>query len=584
MSCRTRRSSADLALSFVLAWGSAACTGEGEGGRPSILLVSIDTLRQDRLGCYGYDAAGTPVLDELAETGVLFESAYTSVPVTLPSHASILTGTWPTWHGVRDNGSFQLDPEVVSVARVAQEAGYATGAVIAALPLAARFGLDQGFDAYDEAGRDEETALHGRRAPVVTAAAQAWLEQVGEGPFLLWAHYFDPHYPYAPPEPYRSQHGGDPYQGEVAATDAALGELIASARAHAGDENLIVVIVSDHGEGLGEHGEATHGQLLHDATMRVPLIFAGPGVPRQRRESAVVRTIDIAPTLAELCDLPVPASVQGRSLVPVWEGREQEARAAYLETHYPRLHHGWSALQGLVDTSWKWVEAPQVEGAERTELYHLHDDPAELENRATSERARAAEMSSALAELLASSTPTTPFAAQRDLEREVAEGLALLGYTGGEVELGETAPHPAAMLAVMEAYDLASYYLSLGRPPSALEHLEAVEAREPGGVSALELRARYELGTHRAWPDRLQRAEDCAREAAVRSPSNGALWALLGEVLLARDELEPALEALEQGRERGHVIELALFREVLSAATAAGLEERARALSPAGGG
>ena len=358
----------------------------GQDGRWNLLLVTLDTTRRDRLGFYGGSGGLTPHLDSLAASGILFERAISPVPITLPAHATLLTGLDPQEHGVRNNGTFVLDDARVSVAEVLHEAGYATGAIIGAFPLEARFGLDQGFETYDDdfaqASQMLEWELTARRADVVTDRAIAWLEMNAAGPFFLWAHYFDPHAPYDPPEPYRGRHP-DPYDGEVAFMDAEVGRLLASLGRLGLCETTWVLAVADHGESLGEHGEATHSILIYGATQEVPCILVAPqtwrGLPPEKlrgvRREEVVGLRDLAPTLMNglgLARTALPAS--GSSLLPLVSGRGTGPRVVYIESLAPSLEHGWSELRGVRTADWSYIRAPQVE------LYDLRRDPRELHN------------------------------------------------------------------------------------------------------------------------------------------------------------------------------------------------------------
>ncbi|PYT05861.1 MAG: hypothetical protein DMF49_12895, partial [Acidobacteria bacterium] len=261
---------------LLLAWLGALPTPScRRSGRPVLLLVTIDTLRADHLGCYGYSTAATPVIDALAHEGTRFTAASTVTPLTLPAHATILTGRYPRSTGVRNNGMFTLPREELTLAEALKAAGYETGAFVGAFVLSSSFGLSQGFDIYDESfdmKRQGPTADE-RRADTVNAAVYRWLERRPSGPLFLWVHYFDPHARYEPPPPFDRQFASSPYDGEIANVDQALGKLLERLRSIAGRGELAVVLVADHGEGLGEHGEATHGLFVYESTLHVPLIL-----------------------------------------------------------------------------------------------------------------------------------------------------------------------------------------------------------------------------------------------------------------------------------------------------------------------
>ncbi|MFQ5791363.1 MAG: sulfatase, partial [Acidobacteriota bacterium] len=354
----------------------------------NVLLITIDTLRADRVGCYGYAAPTTPHIDSMAEEGVVFEKAIAQAPVTLPSHASLLTGTYPPTHGVRDNVTYQLSEASLTLAEVLEKQGYETAAFIGAFPLHRRFGLGQGFSHYDDRVGSQREAAAGffaeRRAEAVVDAALEGLGRVKSRPFFYWVHLFDPHVPYDPPSPVRERFR-DSYDGEVAYVDSQVGRLLQGLeRARLSDETLIV-LTSDHGESLGDHGERTHGFFIYDTTMHVPLILRHPSLGRPRRVDGQVRSVDIMPTVLDLLQVPVPREVQGESLRPALAG-EPFDRPAYTESYVPLVNFHWSPLRGLRYQGWKYIEAP------RPELYDLSRDPDEEDNRFEAEPERAASL------------------------------------------------------------------------------------------------------------------------------------------------------------------------------------------------
>ena len=348
-----------VVVAAVLVAGLAAAwygvrNGWGALARPtpvSVLLVSVDTLRADRLGSYGYTAASTPVLDRLAARGLRFAQAATVAPLTLPAHASLLSGTFPAFHGVRDNGSFYVGDEITTLAEVFKTRGYRTGGFVGAFVLDHRWGIAQGFDRYfdefDLSRYEMSVGLDAAQRPgsEVVDAALAWLSEQRDQPFLAWVHLYDPHSPYTPPEPYRSQFPATiqgAYDGEVAATDAQIGRLLEYLEGSGRLDHTIVVVVGDHGESLGEHGEQQHGFFVYDAAVHIPLIVAGPGVP-VRTVSEQVRIVDVMPTILDLVSAELPAAVQGTSLMPLGRGERLEL-LGFSETWYPRYHYGWSEL------------------------------------------------------------------------------------------------------------------------------------------------------------------------------------------------------------------------------------------------
>jgi len=338
-----------------------------------VVLVTIDTLRADATGFSGNRKASTPHLDRLAREGVVFDRARASSVVTLPSHATILTGLYPPDHGVRDNTGFRLDASIPTLATIARERGWATGAFVAAFPLDSRYGLDRGFDVYDDgyapSGTPGDFAMPERAAPEVVSAALAWWGAQKGRPRLLWVHLYEPHAPYRPAPPFGEKFRDEPYLGEVSAADAALGPLF-DALGPARDETLAVV-TSDHGESLGEHGEATHGLFAYEATLRVPLVVWAPGTLSPRRDEAAARHVDLLPTILERAGLPVPAGLPGRSLATPAAG---EPQSTYFEAMSASLNRGWAPLSGVVEGGWKLVHLPIPE------LYDLASDTAEATN------------------------------------------------------------------------------------------------------------------------------------------------------------------------------------------------------------
>ena len=347
--------------------------------RPNVLLITLDTTRADRLGSYGYSGASTPNLDRLAAAGVRFNRALSSAPLTLPAHASVMTGRHPYTHGVRNNGHFTLAADVPTLAAAFEAAGYETAAFVSSFVLDRQFGLARGFtrydDALDEAPAGGMTSLElERRGDRTVAAASDWLasrsSRTATQPFFLWVHLYDAHHPYVPPSPFREQFAGRPYDGEVAFDDALVGALLQ--RAGFGSATTMVVVAGDHGESLGDHGESTHGLFVYEAALRVPLIMAGPGLAASV-VSEPVGLIDVAPTILDIAGLGALPNADGRSLRALMTngGAGEEAPPVYAETYFPQFFMGWSPLRTIQTGRWKFIEAPEPE------LYDLLADPAE---------------------------------------------------------------------------------------------------------------------------------------------------------------------------------------------------------------
>lgn len=362
-----------------------------------LLVILVDTLRADHLGCYGYEAVETPVIDHLAETGILYENAITAVPVTLPSTATILTGALPVQHGIRDNGPFQLGDRWVTAAELFRDAGYATAAFVSADVLSREHNLSQGFDVYDDDVSETYTAYNAeiaeiqdqfqgieRRAGSTVDRVLEWVrEQPRKNTFLL-VHFFDPHVPRDPPPPFNDSYSDRPYDGEIAYVDAEIGRLLDGIRSRRSHSRIQIVFVSDHGEGLGDHDEMLHGDLLFDETVHVPLILQGDGIAAGVRQPALVRTADIVPTLCSLAHIqppawsvgiPLPGIDNGTGAPPAPSGLPGQFRdAAYIETFRPRLSYNWCELRSIRTDRWKCIEGPAYE------LYDLEADPGETKN------------------------------------------------------------------------------------------------------------------------------------------------------------------------------------------------------------
>ncbi len=408
---------------------------QGRRERPlNVLLISVDTLRADRLGSYGHRPARTPVLDELASTGIRFAQATTVAPLTLPAHASLLTGTFPAHHGVRDNGQFYLADDQITLAEALKGRGYRTAGFVGAFVLDRRWGIAQGFDTYFDnfdlskyqlaAGIDAAQ----RPANEVVDNAAAWLREESDAPFFAWVHLYDPHAPYSAPETFaarfpRDAHGA--YDAEVAFTDAEIGRLLDAL--DGARENTLVVVVGDHGESLGEHQEQQHGFFIYDAVTQVPLIVSGLRRTPPRVVTEQVRIVDVMPTILAALNVEEPAATQGSSLLPAANGERAAERLALAESWYPRFHYGWSELVAVRDGRYKFIAAP------RRELYDTQQDPGETNNLAEANPRLADALQRALDDLRVQLGGTSKAPAPQQVDPDVEERLRALGYVGGSV-------------------------------------------------------------------------------------------------------------------------------------------------------
>jgi arylsulfatase A-like enzyme/Flp pilus assembly protein TadD len=379
----------------------------------SVTIITIDTLRADRIGAYGYAAARTPVIDALAAGGTRFDRAYAPTPITLPSHASLMTGRYPPGHGARHNG-LRVKADVPLLAELFRRAGFKTAAFVGAFPLDRRFGLERGFDAYgDRMPRAAGALANERPGSMVVDEALGWLKTADADRFFIWVHLFEPHAPYGRPGDGRPPSAR--YDNEVAEADRQSGRVIEAVRAK-GD--AVVVVAGDHGEAFGEHGEIAHSLFVYDTTLRIPLVFNGPGIAAQVSPSAV-SLIDVAATVARLIGLPTPDS-DGVDLSPAFAGRPIPPRRLYAESFAPLLDFGWSPLRSVREEGWKFIEAPQPE------LFRVDRDPGETANVAKTEAVRVA----AMRERVNGYSPAT-LEATAVADREAAARLQALGYVGG---------------------------------------------------------------------------------------------------------------------------------------------------------
>jgi arylsulfatase A-like enzyme/Tfp pilus assembly protein PilF len=435
----------------------------------------VDTLRADRLGAYGWEKAETPAIDALARRGTLFEHAFTVAPITLPAHASVLTGRFPSRHGIRGNSFYTLDEAEITLAEVLRASGYRTGAVVGAAVLDRRFGLNRGFDFYDDempGGRDGLIA--DRSAASVVSRALAWLASVGtESPFFLWVHLFDPHHPYEPPQPLRFRFDGAPYDGEVAYVDGEIQRLLSSLESTGALRDTLIVLTSDHGESLGEHGEDTHGVFLYDATLHVPLIVAGPGVPTAvRRGDGPVSVVDIVPTVVAKLNVRAPDGADGVDLFARARNRRE---FVYAETYLPRDFYNWAESHALRSSDTKFVHSPVPE------LYDLTADPRESRNRA----AEAAGVVSRLTRTALEAARGAKKAQRVTLDPELASRLHSLGYvaSGGPAFAADddagARPDAKARIHLVRRIDQALALKRAGRAADAAARLREILSEDP---------------------------------------------------------------------------------------------------------
>lgn len=539
MRVRTPCAALAAALGFIV------CACSGRGGR-DVLLITLDTQRADRLGCYGYRNQLTPNLDRLAAEGVLFEDASATAPITLPSHASLLTGRYPFSTGVRNNGTFVLPTSETTLAETLRQAGWSTGAVIGAFPLNRRFGLAQGFDLYDDdiplppavEGKGLPISFAERDARAVTDRALAAWTKLPAGPRFLWVHYFDPHAPYDPPEPFRARHAAQPYDGETAFVDEHAGRLIDAIRRRS--PRALIVVAGDHGEALGEHGEKTHGIFVYQSTIRVPLLMVAPGRwPAAARVAEPVSLVDVFPTLCALLGVSPPAGVEGRDLGPAIAGKPAPGAAPYAESLLPSLQFRFSELTMLRRGPLKYVDAPQPE------LFDLSRDPDETTNLLGS-RPEEAEIAAALAERLRSADPGASSRAAGGLDPESEAKLRSLGYVAGGAPVPRAGASrgrdPKTMIGYLHEYDLAVEQVAEGKFEEGIRRLRQLLPRAPENFMA-----RYQIAGGLFGAGRLAECAAELRAVVTMEPTFTNAHLMLGEVLGRLGEFEEAVRSYEAG-------------------------------------
>jgi arylsulfatase A-like enzyme/Flp pilus assembly protein TadD len=503
-----------------------ACTRRPRSyaGAP-VILISVDTLRADHLPLFGYRDGSTPAIDALRADGILFTAATSHVPLTLPSHVTALTGLLPPQNGVRNNIGYRLGDAVPTLASVLHASGYATGGAVSAYVLRAGTGIARSFDYYDDAieSRPGEAVGSLQRAGSQTAQlAERWIERSGGDRFFFFLHLFEPHSPYTPPEPFLSRFKS-PYDGEIATADSIVGEFVSFLKRRGLYDRAIIILMSDHGEGLYDHGEPEHGIFLYRETLHVPLIIK---LPRGDRRGETVRSpvglVDILPTVAQLTGVEPPARLDGRSLL---DAPSDDARSIYSETLYPRIHLGWSELRSLTALRYHFIEAP------RPELYDMEKDPAEKQNVLSAERRTYAGMKEALGKY--GSDITMP----AHVDSEEAAKLAALGYLGS-VHAPSAGPLPDPKDRIGELSDMMAAFRLLreGQTDKGIASLEAILAKNPRLTDAWN-----ELAITFDQTGRYEEAVGAYRKAIEFSPESAPDFGLaLGGVLLKMNKLDDA--------------------------------------------
>jgi len=557
-------------LASLIIPAPSVAAGPTEERLQNVLLITIDTLRADRLSCYSPEHLQTPNIDKLAERGVLFSRAFAHTSTTLPSHTNILCGTTPLHHGVHDNFNFVLNEEYLTLTEHLKALNYSTGAFVGGFPLDARFGLDQGFDVYDDDfGKKSELEI---QAEFVVNKALSWLE-LQENPWFLWIHCYDPHDPYDPPEPFLKRYENDMYNGEVAYVDHVLGRLYNYFEKNGLFGNTLIVFTGDHGEALGQHGEVTHGFFAYNEVIRIPLIICSPEISKDRIDQYVSH-IDIFPTVCDLLDVKKPAFLQGISLTPAIKGKKIPSRAHYFESLYPFYGRGWAPLRGFIQGGEKFIDSPI------SEFYDIENDFIESNNLAKMKNMEnyRKQLDRIMDDQSNSETP----ASRRAIDKEALRKLESLGYISnpnlvakenfgpdddiktllplynkanlitnlykkGEISIDGAMESLKEVLSDTQKIDiafqgLASFYREMGRLDSAIEVLRQGLEYHPSSFEILRDLVKYlsEAGKHQ---DVISICNDIY---VVQMEFEADIWNFLGYAYWKTGNLEKAVETYEK--------------------------------------
>jgi arylsulfatase A-like enzyme/Tfp pilus assembly protein PilF len=500
--------------------------------QPDVILVTIDTLRWD---CVTFanpkSKVRTPYLDELAGSGIYFSNAHAHNVITFPSHTNILTGLLPFQHGVRDNAGFTLDPKHHTIAKVLKEHGYATGAFVGAFPLDARFGLSPDFDVYDDKYH-EGTAptmftVPERPASETLAAAQKWYDSLGDRKKFMWVHIYEPHAPYAPRSPFKEQFPNDPYFGEVASADDYLANFLRPILEK--KPNTFVIVTADHGEGMGEHGEVTHGLFAYEETLKIPLILYEKDRVKPHVEKSYVRHIDIAPTILTRLGIKKPDELRGESLLDL-----KTPRDTYFESLTSSLNLGWAPLVGMIHEGHKYVDLPLAE------LYDLVHDPGETKNVLRDDR----RMTNKIRQLMAHAAPAPDLNVERNISQDEAQKLMSLGYLTG------TAAAKKTYTAADDPKNLVTFFARMNRAVSLYQESKWNEALD---VAQKLLKERPEMSMARdlvafmlQQTEHNDQAETFLRDEIAKGEADETMKKRLGLLLSEKGEAAEAVQILSQ--------------------------------------
>jgi arylsulfatase A-like enzyme/Flp pilus assembly protein TadD len=506
-----------------------------------LVVVTIDTLRPDHLHCYGYPKIDTPTTDQLAREGVVFENAVAQAPLTPPSHASIFTGQYPTVHGVRNTGGFVLPSSARPMARILQEQGWDTAAFVSSAVLKKVMGFGNGFTVYDDEmprqGNSQETSEDPERrgADTVDRALQ-WLGTQSGKPYFLWVHLYDPHMPYHPPGEFKVKYKDRPYDGEIAYADQQVGRLLDAVRKKSAADKTIVVLLSDHGESLGEHNEYTHGVFIYDSTLRIAFMIAGPGIPAGTRVKQQARSIDLLPTVMAMLGGSAPPNVQGVNLLPALSGGNASTEISYEETLYPKIAMDWSELRGIRTNRWMYVRAP------KPELYDLTADPAESMNIIAQHPAEVQKFEAQLKNAIG--TDGTEKVQTKMVDERLMSQLRSLGYLSGfsptEYSLNGQGPDPKDRVNILKLIYLAE---SPGPTPQSrrIELLQQAVNEDPTNPSLY-----HQLGGELEKVGRYPEALRLYETALQRGVGKGRLHSRIADLSLRAGDKDRAIAEYEK--------------------------------------
>jgi arylsulfatase A-like enzyme/Flp pilus assembly protein TadD len=508
-----------------------------------ILFISVDTCRADYLSCYGCPRRTTPNIDKIAQESFIFRNAITPVPLTLPSHISMLTGTIPSYHGVHDNEGYKLDESNITLAEILRPNGFRTGAIISAFVMDSLFGLDQGFESYNDKFEEEiaNNLIVQRRGGEVSRFAVDWLDEHKDEKFFLFLHYYDPHTRYEPPEPFASLYKENLYAGEVAYTDYCIGQVIAKLKELGLYDSTLIIITSDHGEMLGEHAEHTHGYYIYQGGIKVPLIIKLPGQRKARSIKELVCLIDIVPTVCSLLDIKPPPHIQGKNLSPYFHGQWSSGRDRHLycESLYPTRYNANSIL-GVVTERWKYIQTT------RPELYDLFNDPGETKNLVGQRPQQARMLRHSLRQILEQTLGKSKSDSKMELDEESRRRLESLGYVSGmglseDFDFGQSKDDPK---------DLIDFHLDFGRLSILLLEENYDEAKplcekllsQRPGISRLHIR----MGEIAVKQNDYTTAVSHFNKAVTLDPQGAAAQRSLATALALQDKLDAAVEHYEK--------------------------------------